>query len=128
MLMASSGKLFIDILKLNINYNLFYHIKVNVIIVIKEYQWKNQKQHICLVDGSTYIFRAYHALPPLTRKSDGFPVGAISGFCNMLDKLVKRKRKKGITISWLFLMLQEKHLEMIFIQIIKQIVLKPLRI
>jgi len=59
---------------------------------------KNQKQHICLVDGSTYIFRAYHALPPLTRKSDGFPVGAISGFCNMLDKLVREeKAKKGIT-------------------------------
>ena len=58
---------------------------------------KNQKQHICLVDGSTYIFRAYHALPPLTRKSDGFPVGAISGFCNMLDKLVREeKEKKGI--------------------------------
>ena len=56
---------------------------------------KNQKQHICLVDGSTYIFRAYHALPPLTRKSDGFPVGAISGFCNMLDKLVREE--KGIT-------------------------------
>jgi len=59
---------------------------------------KNQKQHICLVDGSTYIFRAYHALPPLTRKSDGFPVGAISGFCNMLDKLVREeKEERGIT-------------------------------
>ena len=59
---------------------------------------KNQKQHICLVDGSTYIFRAYHALPPLTRKSDGFPVGAISGFCNMLDKLVREeKEEKDIT-------------------------------
>jgi len=59
---------------------------------------KNQKQHICLVDGSTYIFRAYHALPPLTRKSDGFPVGAISGFCNMLDKLVREEKEaKGIT-------------------------------
>ena len=56
------------------------------------------KKHICLVDGSTYIFRAYHALPPLTRKSDGFPVGAIAGFCNMLDKLVKEeKEKKAIT-------------------------------
>ena len=51
-------------------------------------------QHICLVDGSTYIFRAYHALPPLTRKSDGFPVGAISGFCNMLDKLVREEKEK----------------------------------
>ncbi len=45
-------------------------------------------QRIVLVDGSGYIFRAYHALPPLTRKSDGLPVGAVSGFCNMLNKLV----------------------------------------
>ncbi|MEL0072802.1 MAG: hypothetical protein VW981_08030, partial [Rhodobiaceae bacterium] len=44
--------------------------------------------HLYLVDGSTYIFRAYHALPPLTRKSDGLPVGAVSGFCNMLFKMV----------------------------------------
>ncbi len=41
-----------------------------------------------LVDGSGYIFRAYHALPPLTRKTDGAPVGAVSGFCNMLWKLI----------------------------------------
>ncbi|GAB4527010.1 MAG: DNA polymerase I [Amphiplicatus sp.] len=41
-----------------------------------------------LVDGSSYIFRAYHALPPLTRKSDGLPVGAVSGYCNMLYKLL----------------------------------------
>jgi DNA polymerase-1 len=41
-----------------------------------------------LVDGSGYIFRAYHALPPLTRKTDGLPVGAIAGFCNMLWKLL----------------------------------------
>ena len=41
-----------------------------------------------LVDGSGYIFRAFHALPPLTRKSDGLPVGAVSGFCNMLWKLI----------------------------------------
>ena len=44
--------------------------------------------HLYLVDGSGYIFRAYHALPPLTRKSDGLPVGAVSGFCNMLVKLL----------------------------------------
>jgi DNA polymerase-1 len=41
-----------------------------------------------LVDGSGFIFRAFHALPPLTRKSDGLPVGAVSGFCNMLWKLM----------------------------------------
>ncbi len=44
--------------------------------------------HLLLVDGSTFIFRAYHALPPLTRKSDGLPVGAVAGFCNMLFKLI----------------------------------------
>ena len=54
-----------------------------------------KKEHIYLVDGSTYIFRAYHALPPLTRKSDGFPVGAISGFCSMLDKLVREERERN---------------------------------
>jgi DNA polymerase I len=41
------------------------------------------------VDGSGYLFRAYHALPPLTRKSDGLPVGAVSGYCNMLWKLLE---------------------------------------
>ena len=44
--------------------------------------------HLYLVDGSGFIFRAFHALPPLTRKSDGLPVGAVSGFCNMLWKMV----------------------------------------
>ena len=45
--------------------------------------------HVFLLDGSGYIFRAYHALPPLTRSSDGLPVGAVSGFCNMLYKLLE---------------------------------------
>jgi DNA polymerase-1 len=45
--------------------------------------------HIFLVDGSSYIFRAYHALPPLSRKSDGLPVSALAGFCNMLWKLLR---------------------------------------
>jgi DNA polymerase I len=44
--------------------------------------------HLHLIDGSAYIFRAYHALPPLTRKSDGLPVGAVSGFCNMLWRYI----------------------------------------
>jgi DNA polymerase-1 len=44
--------------------------------------------HLFLVDGSGYIFRAYHALPPLTRKSDGLQVNAVLGFCNMLWKLI----------------------------------------
>ncbi|MDC0404719.1 DNA polymerase I [Candidatus Pelagibacter sp.] len=45
--------------------------------------------HFYLIDGSGYIFRAYYALPPLTRKSDGLPVGAVSGFCSMLFKLIE---------------------------------------
>lgn len=45
--------------------------------------------HVHLIDGSAFIFRAYHALPPLTRKSDGLPIGAVSGFCNMLYKQVQ---------------------------------------
>ncbi|WP_460275586.1 DNA polymerase I [Celeribacter sp. ULVN23_4] len=45
--------------------------------------------HLHLIDGSAFIFRAYHALPPLTRKSDGLPVGAVSGFCNMLFKYIE---------------------------------------
>jgi len=45
--------------------------------------------HVFLVDGSSYIFRAYHALPPLNRKSDGLQVNAVLGFCNMLWKLMR---------------------------------------
>jgi DNA polymerase I len=45
--------------------------------------------HLHLVDGSAFIFRAYHALPPLTRKSDGLPIGAVAGFCNMLHKFIE---------------------------------------
>ena len=45
--------------------------------------------HLYLVDGSGYLFRAYHALPPLSRKSDGLPTGAVSGFSNMLWKLLE---------------------------------------
>ncbi len=45
--------------------------------------------HLHLIDGSAFIFRAYHALPPLTRKSDGLPVGAVAGFCNMLFRYIE---------------------------------------
>ncbi len=57
--------------------------------------------HLFLVDGSGYIFRAYHGLPPLARKSDGLPVGAVAGFCNMLWKLVcsARDTEVGVTPS-----------------------------
>ena len=48
----------------------------------------DKDSHLYLVDGSGFIFRAFHALPPLTRKSDGVPIGAVSGFCNMLWKMV----------------------------------------
>ncbi len=57
---------------------------------------ENQKfgkgHHLHLIDGSGFIFRAYHALPPLTRKSDGLPVGAVAGFCNMLFKFVEDQK------------------------------------
>ncbi|MCV0394211.1 MAG: DNA polymerase I [Rhizobiaceae bacterium] len=55
--------------------------------------------HLFLVDGSGYIFRAYHALPPLTRKSDGLPVGAVSGFCNMLWKLMRDARDTEVGVT-----------------------------
>ena len=47
---------------------------------------------LLLVDGSGFIFRAFHALPPLTRKSDGLPVGAVAGFCNMVHKMLEDGR------------------------------------
>ncbi len=49
----------------------------------------NKDSHLYLIDASAYIFRAFHALPPLTRASDGAPIGAVSGFCNMLFKLLE---------------------------------------
>jgi DNA polymerase-1 len=52
--------------------------------------------HLFLVDGSGFIFRAFHALPPLTRKSDSLPVGAVSGFCNMLWKLLTSARDTSV--------------------------------
>ena len=48
--------------------------------------------HLYLIDGSGYIFRAYHALPPLSRKSDGLPVQAVQGFCAMLWKLMREMK------------------------------------
>ena len=54
----------------------------------------SKSKHLFLIDGSGYIFRAYYALPPLTRKSDGLPVGAVSGFCNMLYSFLE-KTKSG---------------------------------
>ena len=45
--------------------------------------------HLHLIDGSAYIFRAYHALPPLSRKSDGVPIGAVAGFCNILFRYLE---------------------------------------
>ncbi len=51
--------------------------------------------HLHLIDGSAYIFRAYHALPPLTRKSDGLPVGAVAGFCNILWNEISNDKRSG---------------------------------
>ena len=56
---------------------------------------QNPKNNIYLIDGSGFIFRAYYALPPLT-KSDGLPVGAVSGFCNMIYKLLTSKLNDAI--------------------------------
>lgn len=53
--------------------------------------------HLHLIDGSAFIFRAYHALPPLTRKSDGMPVGAVAGFCNLLWGELTATRKEAPT-------------------------------
>ena len=47
--------------------------------------------HLHLIDGSGFIFRAFHALPPLTRKSDGLPIGAVVGFCNMIFKFIEEE-------------------------------------
>jgi len=52
--------------------------------------------HFYLIDGSGYIFRAYYALPPLSRKSDGLPTGAVNGFCSMLFKLLENYFKKNL--------------------------------
>ncbi|MBA1142623.1 DNA polymerase I [Mesorhizobium neociceri] len=54
--------------------------------------------HLFLVDGSGYIFRAYHALPPLNRKSDGLPTNAVLGFCNMVWKLMQDARNTDVGI------------------------------
>ncbi len=54
--------------------------------------------HLFLVDGSGYIFRAYHALPPLNRKSDGLPVSAVLGFCNMIWKLLQDARNTAVGV------------------------------
>lgn len=58
-------------------------------MVVEELQHTNKQEHIFIVDGSGYIFRAFHALPPLTR-TDGTPVGAVLGFVNMLLKLLNQ--------------------------------------
>jgi DNA polymerase-1 len=87
--------------------------------------------HFYLIDGSGYIFRAYYALPPLTRKSDGLPVGAVSGFCSMLFKLLQDSRsddnlQKPTHFAVIFD--SAKTLEMKFILIIKLIDQKHLMI
>ncbi|MEJ6388140.1 DNA polymerase I [Gymnodinialimonas ulvae] len=58
--------------------------------------------HLHLVDGSAFIFRAYHALPPLTRKSDGLPIGAVSGFCNLLWKMINDTRDAPTHVAVVF--------------------------
>ncbi len=80
--------------------------------------------HFYLIDGSGYIFRAYYALPPLTRKSDSLPVGAVSGFCSMLFKLLEdSKSNENLQKPTHFAVIFDaarKLLEMKFIQTTKQ--------
>ena len=54
----------------------------------------SKKENYYLIDGSGYIFRAYYALPPLSRKSDALPTGAVNGFCNMLFKLLEDSKSE----------------------------------
>jgi DNA polymerase-1 len=64
------------------------------------YPWPMKNgDHLFLVDGSGYIFRAYHALPPLNRKSDGLPVNAVMGFCNMVWKLMRDARDTDVGVT-----------------------------
>ena len=81
--------------------------------------------HYYLIDGSGYIFRAYYALPPLSRKSDGLPTGAVNGFCSMLFKLLEEARSddsihKPTHFAVIFDSAR-KILEMIFIKITRLI-------
>ena len=86
--------------------------------------------HFYLIDGSGYIFRAYYALPPLTRKTDGLPTGAVSGFCSMLFKLLEDSKSdqnlQKPTHFAVILTLPGKHLEMKSIANIKQTDLRRL--
>ena len=88
--------------------------------------------HFYLIDGSGYIFRAYYALPPLSRKSDGLPTGAVSGFCSMLFKLLEdSKSNQNLQKPTHFAVIFDsarKLSEMKFIVIIKLIDLRRLTI
>src|SRR5204862_1047646 len=66
-----------------------HHIKTRAMLTLFPSRPPQRGDHVFLVDGSSYIFRAYHALPPLNRKSDGLQVNAVLGFCNMLWKLLR---------------------------------------
>ena len=91
-----------------------------------------KSDHFYLIDGSGYIFRAYYALPPLIRKSDGLPVGAVTGFCNMLFKLLEdSKSDQNLEKPTHFAVIFDsarKILEMKYIQNIRQIDLMLLMI
>ena len=57
----------------------------------------SKQNKLILVDGSAYIFRAYYALPPMSRK-DGTPVNAVFGFTNMLVKLIEDYRDEKLIV------------------------------
>ena len=76
--------------------------------------------HLHLIDGSAFIFRAYHALPPLTRSSDGLPIGAVSGFCNMLFRYIQNNTGvDAATHAAVFLIILAKVFVMTSTRIIK---------
>ena len=54
--------------------------------------------HLALIDGQGFIFRAFHAFPPLTRPSDGQPVGAVYGYCKLLRKLLRTSSATHIAV------------------------------
>ncbi|KAE9518955.1 DNA polymerase I [Candidatus Liberibacter asiaticus] len=67
-----------------------------IITILRVKYFMQKENHLFLVDGSSFIYRAFYATPLLSRKHDGLPVNAIAGFCNMLWKLLQNSRKESI--------------------------------
>ena len=80
-------------------------------------------KNLFLIDGSGFIFRAFYAIPPLTNP-EGTPINAVYGYCNMILNIFKKFKPEQIIVVF---DTKRKHLEMIFIKIIKLIELSPLK-